>query len=300
MHRLRQLLELVRFSHTLFALPFALLAAMMAWALGHSERPPQPFRWQELVGILVCMMAARTVAMAVNRIADARFDGLNPRTAGRHLPSGELSVTSVSTLAAVAALLFCAGTLLFLPNRMPIYLAVPVLLFLVGYSFSKRYTSGSHFYLGAALMLAPVASWIAIRGTQVAALPVDLLPALVLGGAVFFWVAGFDMIYACQDAAFDRSIGLRSLPARWGVRGALRAAAVCHVAVVLVLAVLPLVYPLFGVVYWCGVVALAMLLVYEHAVVRPDDLSRVNLAFFHVNAVFSIGLLLVGGVDLCC
>lgn len=296
--RVRQLLELVRVSHTLFALPFALLAAAMAWALGATEQPPQPWRWQELAGIIVCMVAARTMAMAVNRVADARFDGLNPRTAGRHIPSEQLSAASVIVLGVLAALAFVAGTLLFLPNRLPLYLALPVLAFLVGYSFSKRFTSGSHFYLGAALMLAPVASWIAIRGARVMTRPADLEPALVLGGAVLLWVAGFDMIYACQDAQFDRSVGLRSLPARWGVPRALRVAAVCHVGTVLMLAVLPLFYPLFGAVYLSGVLALAVLLVYEHAIVRPDDLSRVNLAFFHVNAVFSIGLLLVGTVDL--
>jgi 4-hydroxybenzoate polyprenyltransferase len=296
--RLKQLLELVRISHTLFALPFALLAALMAWTLGAAERPPLRWRWQELAGIVVCMVAARTVAMAVNRVADARLDGLNPRTAGRHIPTGRLSATSVVLLGVVAAAVFLAGTLLFLPNRLPFYLAFPVLVFLVGYSFSKRFTSGSHFYLGAALMLAPVASWIAIRGPQVITQPTDLMPAMVLGAAVLLWVAGFDMIYACQDTQFDRSVGLRSVPARWGVPGALRAAAACHVGTVLMLALLPLCYPFFGAIYWSGIVALAGVLAYQHAIVRPDDLSRVNLAFFHVNAVFSIGLLLLGAVDL--
>jgi len=295
--RLRDILEMIRFSHTLFALPFALLAAVMAWTKGARETPPSSWRWQELIGIVVCMVGARSAAMAFNRIADWRLDAGNPRTQMRHIPAGALTVGSVTAFAVVSSLVFIAGTLLFLPNRLPMYLALPVLAFLLGYSFTKRFTALAHFWLGAALMLAPISAWIAIRGQTVLADPLDLLPAVVLGGAVMLWVAGFDIIYACQDVEFDLSAGLHSVPARLGVAGALRLAAGCHLGMVVLLAVLPAVYPL-GWIYLAGIVAVAILLAYEHWLVRPDDLSRVNVAFFQVNAVVSLGLLVVGSLDL--
>ncbi len=296
--RLRHILEMIRFSHTLFALPFALLAAVMAWTAGARGEPPVAWRWQELAGIVVCMVTARSAAMAFNRIADRHLDALNPRTQTRHLPAGTLSMASVVAFAGANALAFVLATLLFLPNRLPVYLALPVLAFLLAYSYTKRFTAAAHFWLGAALMLAPVSAWIAIRGEQVVAYPADLLPALVLGGAVLSWVAGFDIIYACQDVAFDRQAGLRSVPARLGVTQALRLAAACHLGMVILLVALPWFYPLLGWIYGIGVLAVAGLLVYEHAVVRPDDLARVNVAFFHVNAVVSIGLFLIGSLDL--
>jgi 4-hydroxybenzoate polyprenyltransferase len=290
--RFRQLLELVRFSHTLFALPFALLAAAMAWAANWRSEPPVPFRWLDLAGILVCMVTARSAAMAFNRLADRRLDALNPRTAGRHLPRGTVSVAGVAVFTAVCAAGFVAGTLLFLPhNRIPLAASGPVLAFLFSYSYAKRFTLLSHFWLGAALMLAPLAAWVALRGE------LDW-PPLLLGLAVLLWVAGFDMIYACQDLDFDVRMRLRSVPVRFGVAGALRLAALCHLGMVAALVALRWVYPQFGVVYLSGVVAIGLLLVYEHRLVRPDDLTRVNRAFFHVNAVVSIGLLVVGVVDL--
>jgi len=289
---IRQFLELVRFSHTLFALPFALLAAAMAWKLSLASEPPVPFRWQDLVGILVCMVFARSAAMAFNRLADRRLDGLNPRTAARHIPAGALGATGVAAFTAVCSLGFVAGTLLFLPrNPLPLYAAVPLLAFLFAYSFTKRWTALSHFWLGTALGLAPLAAWVALRA-EVAWAPV------LLGGAVLLWVAGFDMIYACQDVAFDVKMRLSSAPARWGVRAALRLAAFCHLGMVVLLAILPLVYAPFGAIYLAGILAIAILLVYEHSLVRPDDLTRVNRAFFHVNAVVSIGLFVVGTIDL--
>lgn len=298
--RLRLILEMIRFSHTLFALPFALLAAAMAWAADARSEPPRPWRWQDLLGIVLCMVAARSAAMAINRLADRRIDAGNPRTAARHLPAGLLSVGSVAVFAAICSAAFVAATLLFLPNRLPLYLSVPVLVVLAAYSFTKRFTSLSHFWLGLSLMLAPVSAWIAIRGEVLLASPTDIVPAAVLGGAVLFWVAGFDIIYACQDVDFDRSAGLNSVPARIGVRAALRLAAACHVAMIALLAVLPLASPqvALGWIYTAGVVAVAALLIYEHALVRPDDLSRVNQAFFQVNAVVSLGLLVVGVLDL--
>ena len=326
--QIRKILEMIRFSHTIFALPFAALAALMAWhqnwwdarspydillslretyvisILGDTIRPGGivnplfEIRWQEVVGILICMVAARSAAMAFNRLTDRGIDAENPRTASRHLPAGTLSVTSVALFATVCSVGFVAATLLFLPNRLPLYLSVPVLAILLGYSYTKRFTSLAHFWLGASLMLAPVSAWIAIRGDIVLQNPVDLLPALVLGGGVLLWVSGFDMIYACQDAEYDRERGLFSIPARWGIPNALRLAAACHLGTLALLASLPVVYPHLGLLYWFGVAAIAVLLIYEHLLVRPDDLSRVNAAFFNVNAVVSMGLLAVGTLDL--
>lgn len=290
---IRHLLELIRFSHTLFALPFALLAAVMAWRLKDFA-----IRWQEVAGILLCMVAARSFAMAFNRLADRHIDASNPRTAGRHLPAGILGVQHVTLFAAVCAAGFTACTLLFLPNRLPLMLSIPVLAFLAGYSFTKRFTVLAHFWLGTALALSPVAAWIAIRGEIVISHPSDLLAPLVLGAAVLTWVAGFDIIYACQDYAVDVAAGHYSIPARFGIPRALRIAACCHLLSIAFLACLPLTYPLFGWLFWSAVVAVALLLVYEHLIVRPDDLSRVNAAFFNVNAIISIGLFVMGSLDL--
>jgi 4-hydroxybenzoate polyprenyltransferase len=305
----RHILEMIRFSHTLFALPFALLAAIMAWTTPvatthhsplttHSTAPP--FRWPHLAGILICMVAARSAAMAFNRLADRTIDAENPRTKMRHLPAGILSGGSVAAFTALSCLVFIAGTLLFLPNRLPLLLSAPVLLFLIGYSYAKRFTSAAHLWLGAALMLAPVCTWIALRGEMLLDHPADLLPAVLLGGAVLAWVAGFDIVYACQDADFDRTAKLRSIPATIGVAGALRLAAVCHLLTLLLLAALPLVCPHvpLGWIFGGGVALVAILLVYEHLLVRPDDLTRLNVAFFNINAIISLGLLVVGAIDL--
>jgi 4-hydroxybenzoate polyprenyltransferase len=295
--RLRHLLELIRFSHTVFALPFALLAALMAWAYraGMVDRAEtsRPWQWRELAGIVLCMVFARSAAMAFNRIADRRLDAANPRTRGRHLPSGILGLTSAIVFTLACAAGFVASSLLFLPeNPWPLRLSVPVLLFLCGYSYAKRFTWLAHFWLGTALMLAPICAWIAIVGCD------GIWPAVLLGVAILLWVSGFDMIYACQDAEIDRAQGLFSVPARFGIAGALRLAALCHAAAVVALFCLPLVFPPLGWLYYIGLAIVTALLIYEHALVRPDDLTRVNQAFFHVNAVISIGLLLVGALDL--
>jgi 4-hydroxybenzoate polyprenyltransferase len=292
--RVRSLLEMIRFSHTVFALPFALLSAALAWQ-------EVPFRWADLVGILLCMVFARSAAMAFNRLADRRFDAANPRTAGRHLPAGKLSVAAAWAFTLACSAGFVASTLLFLlrdpPNPWPLIFAVPTLLFIGGYSYAKRFTSLSHYWLGAALMLAPVGAWVAIRGMT------ELAEPIVVGLVVLFWVAGFDILYACQDVDFDRSARLSSVPARLGVRTSLRVAAGCHLLMVAMLAVLYLVDHArpkqhLGAVYLAGVAATAALLAYEHWLVRPDDLTRVNRAFFQVNGVISIGLLLVVLVQL--
>jgi 4-hydroxybenzoate polyprenyltransferase len=177
-------------------------------------------------------------------------------------------------------------------------LSAPVLLFLWSYSYAKRFTALAHFWLGTALALSPVSAWIAIRGEEVLANPADLLAPLVLGGAVLAWVAGFDIIYACQDYDADRQAQLHSVPVWLGIPGALRLAAACHMVTIVLLACLPLVFGALGWIYWIGIAVVAVLLVYEHLVVRPDDLSRVNLAFFQVNAVISLGLFVVGSLDL--
>jgi 4-hydroxybenzoate polyprenyltransferase len=283
---IRQYLDLIKFSHTLFALPFALLGAVLA---AH-DRNGWHGRIQDWVGILVCMATARSAAMAFNRLADRHYDALNPRTSGRHLPAGTMRARAVAAFTLACAFAFVAATLLFLPNRWPLYLSVPVLLWLLGYSYSKRFTTLAHFWLGVSLSLAPMAAWIALRG--------DLgWPPILLAWAVLLWVSGFDIIYACQDVDFDRSSGLRSVPRRFGVRRALWIAAACHALMVVPLLGLGVVYPL-GPIYFLGVAAVAALLIYEHALVRPDDLTRVNVAFFQVNVVISVGLLVVTVVDL--
>lgn len=301
--RVRQLLEMIRFSHTVFALPFALLAAVMAWTTP-TRLAPVSFEWRQLLGIVVAMVGARSASMAFNRLVDQSIDARNPRTANRHLPAGMLSRSSVIRFTIVSSMLFFFGAALFWPNYLPLVFAAPVLGVLLGYSYAKRFTSLAHFWLGAALMLAPVCAWIAIRGDEVIARPGDLVPSIVLGMAVLFWVSGFDIIYACQDYDFDRQNGLRSMPVRLGISGALRLAAACHLVTVGLLAALPWTSSIggpplgLGWLYGLGVVAIATLLCYEHMLVRPDDLARVGIAFFHVNAVISLGLFLVGSVDL--
>ncbi len=285
----RKLLEMIRFSHTVFALPFALLAAVLAWR-------DEPFRWADLVGILLCMVFARSAAMAFNRLADRHLDAANPRTAMRHLPAGTLSVGVVWVFTLLCCVAFVASTLLFdlrtPSNPWPFNLSVPTLLFVLGYSLAKRFTSLAHFWLGVSLTLAPVGAWVAIRGFT--EMPVPLL----LGGAVAFWVAGFDILYACQDYAFDARAGLHSVPTRFGVPRSLRIAAACHTAMLVLLAGLYFASPHLGVVFLVGLLAVGVLLVYEHRLVRPDDLTRVNRAFFHVNGVISLGLLAVVLVQL--
>lgn len=285
----RKLLELIRFSHTVFALPFALLAAVLAWR-------EEPFRWPDLAGILLCMVFARSAAMAFNRLADRHIDEANPRTAARHLPAGTLSVGVVWAFTLLCCAGFVASTLLFVgrepPNPWPLYLSAPTLLFVFGYSLAKRFTSLAHFWLGLALTLAPVGAWVAIRGFTEMAAP------LLLGGAVAFWVAGFDILYACQDYAFDTRAGLHSVPARFGVPRSLRIAAACHAVMFALLVGLYFASPHLGGVFLAGLAAVGVLLVYEHRLVRPDDLTRVNRAFFHVNGVISLGLLAVVLVQL--
>lgn len=297
---LRTYLELVRFSHTIFAMPFVMMAVLIAVASGDAPGigAGGP-RWlKPLIGILICMVTARTAAMAFNRLVDRTIDAANPRTASRHLPRGAVGVAEVLGLVVVSCAAFIAATLLFLPNWLPLVLSVPVLAWLLGYSYAKRFTMFAHVWLGAALGLAPVAAWIALRGVVVLNNPADILPAAILGLAVSVWVAGFDTIYACQDAEFDAAHGLQSIPARLGVPRSLELAAILHGLTLFSLTLLPLAVPQLGAIYWLALVAITALLLWEHSMVRPDDLSRVNEAFFNVNALIGIVLLAAIAADL--
>ncbi len=284
--RVADLLGMIKFSHTLFALPFALLGAALA---AHSDEGWRG-RVIDWIAILACMTTARSAAMAFNRLVDRKIDAENPRTVMRHLPAGTLSVREVMIFTVISSVGFIASTALFLPNYLPLVFSVPVLLWLLGYSFAKRFTSLAHLWLGVALGLAPLCAWVAFRASVA-------WPPVWLGLAVVTWVTGFDIIYACQDEAFDRTRGLHSIPARLGTRGALRLAAFCHALTVVFLVMLGETYPL-GRIYFIGLGAVTCLLIYEHAIVKPSDLSRVNVAFFQVNILISIGLFLVGLADL--
>jgi 4-hydroxybenzoate polyprenyltransferase len=266
---------MIKFSHSVFALPFALASAALAAREG--------FRWAQVGWIVVAMVGARSAAMGFNRLADQAIDARNPRTAGRELPRGVLSRGEVWALVllSAAALVLAAAML----GPWPLALSPVALAIVFGYSYTKRFTALSHVVLGLALAVAPVGAWLAIRGTFS---PV----AVVIGLAVTAWVAGFDTIYSCQDAAFDREAGLHSLPARLGVRRALLAARAFHVAAVGFLAA---VYPLANLhpLYLVGVAGIAGLLAYEHSLVKAEDLSRVDAAFFTLNGWVSVGYLAV-------
>jgi 4-hydroxybenzoate polyprenyltransferase len=292
-------LGLIRFSHTIFALPFAALATVMALTAPLPSGADPQFRFRDLVGILLCMVFARSTAMAFNRLVDARIDAANPRTAGRHLPVGILSRQKVWAFTILCAIGFVASTLLFLPNLIPVIAAIPVLGFLCGYSLAKRFTSAAHLWLGIALSLSPICVWLAIRGNESLLNPTDLLAPFVLASAVAAWVTGFDIIYACQDAAYDKKTGLHSVPARFGVAGALRIAATCHLLMIGLLALLPLAAGASGIgtLFWAFLVVIAGLVIWQHSLVSADDLDRVNDAFFNTNAAISVILLAVGTID---
>lgn len=274
--KLRDFMKLIRFEHTLFALPYALSAALIAaggW-------PPA----RTLLWILVAMIGARTAAMTFNRLVDRHFDARNPRTAGRLSATGRIGVLymTVATIAASALFVWAASRL----NTLALALAVPTLGLLLGYSLMKRVTDWTHFVLGLALGLSPLGAWVAVRGT----LDRDTWPIAVLSAAVILWTAGFDMLYACQDRDFDRRSGLRSVPARLGIGGALGLARLCHAGVP------PLLW-LAGYgsglrwIFAGAVAVVAGLLVHEHRLVSATDLSRVDKAFFNVNVTIAFCVL---------
>jgi len=281
--RLRDWFSLVRFSHSIFALPFALCGAWLA-----SGGPP-PAR--ALLLVVLCAVAARTAAMAFNRVVDREQDARNPRTRGREIPKGRISARGASVLVVLASLAFVG--LAFALNRTSGILSFPVLLVLLAYSYVKRVSASAHFVLGLALALAPLGAWVAIRGEFAGA---SVVPVLWLAAAVLTWVAGFDLIYACQDVEFDRRSSLHSIPARLGVGRALRLSIGLHAATVACL-VLVGTSALLSVLWWAAVLLAALLLAWEHSLVSETDLSRVNAAFFTVNGWVSVGLLVFTAVD---
>jgi 4-hydroxybenzoate polyprenyltransferase len=274
-HKIKKFLRLVMIEHSIFALPFAYIAALTAmWASTRSVH------WVQLLLITVAMVSARTVAMSANRILDRNFDALNPRTARRELVTGELSVRSaeVGTVVALAVFLASAAALSWL-----CLLLAPVAVFLlVLYSYGKRFTDFPQVLLALAQFVAPVGAWLAVTGHVSWA-------AVALGLAVGTWIGGFDLIYSCQDAEIDRRIGSRSFPARFGIPAALRTSAAVHVVTVVAFAWFGAAAGL-GWLWWTGLTLTAAVLVYEHAIVRADDLSRVNRAFFTANGIIGIGL----------
>ncbi len=294
----RLFLELIRFSHTVFALPFAALACVFATVVPSSTALTWPTLLQRLVGVLVCMVTARSAAMAFNRLVDARIDAANPRTANRHLPAGQLTAYQVWLFFGLMCLGFMVGCGLFLPNWLPIALSLPVLAWICGYSLAKRFTSAAHLWLGIALALSPICAWIGLRGEVILTNPADLLPAVLLSLAIVGWVSGFDIIYACQDAEFDRNQKLHSIPARLGVQGALRVAFGLHLVMLLVLCALPRFAALnLGWIYWGALFLVTCLIVTQHSLVNARDLGRVNVAFFNVNAFLSLGFCSLVALD---
>jgi 4-hydroxybenzoate polyprenyltransferase len=270
---------MIKFSHTLFALPFALLAAVLA-ARGLPS-------WPTLGKILLAMVGARSAAMAHNRLTDRAIDAANPRTASRALPTGALTAGFVwAFLAASVALFLIAAASL---NRATLLLSPVALALLFFYSYTKRFTWLSHAVLGLCLALAPVGAWIAVTGSIA-------WPPILLGLAVLLWTAGFDILYALQDEEHDRRTGLQSLPARWGTRSALAVSALLHAAMIpLLVAVERLTGG--GLVFTAGILATAAALLYQHAIVKPGDLSRINAAFFTANGFVSVALAVCGIAD---
>jgi len=261
---------MIKWEHSIFALPFALTGAMLA-----ANGFPHPM---QIFWIVVCMVSARSAAMAFNRWADAALDAENPRTKMRAIPAGLLSRGFVGGFTVAMAATFVLGCAEL--NRLALYLSPLVLVVLFSYSYTKRFTRWSHLVLGLALGLAPAAAWVAVRGS--------LDPRiLILTLAVMFWVAGFDLLYACQDAAHDRAHGLFSVPATWGVNAAFRIARLLHITMLGLLLWLVWAFDLgnFAVI---GVSVVAALLLYEHLIVSPGDLRRLNAAFFTMNGVISI------------
>ncbi len=286
--RLRELASDIKIHHSVFALPWAILATILAAHRAGGLKIGQLFL------VLICMVSARTVAMVANRLLDAEFDAANPRTSRRALPGGRLSPAFMRAAAGFSSLVFIAGAAGFwfcYRNPWPIALAVPVLGFLVGYSLMKRYTRLCHYYLGVALALAPLCAWLAISGK------INLPPVLMFG-AVVLWTAGFDILYACQDYAIDVQTGLFSVPAKVGIECALWISRATHLLCVVFLVLLDVTTPELGNWFGVGIGIASVLLVIEHSVVKATDLSRLNLAFFTLNGVISLILGGLGVLDI--
>lgn len=279
--RIRIVLGMIKFEHSVFALPFALVGALLGARATHGGWPT----WQQLVWVVVAMVSARSAAMTVNRIVDLRYDRENPRTKQRALATGALSVSFAWTFTLIAvAVFFVAAWQL---NLLALKLAPVALAILFFYSFTKRFTTWSHLFLGFALGISPAAAWIAVTGSFDPRM-------LILCAAVTLWVGGFDVLYACQDLEYDRGAGLFSIPQRFGVAKALAIARAMHVAVVILLGVLA---ASFGLPWpaWAGIAVVAALLAYEHSLVKADDLSKLDAAFFAMNGYISMSFLLFWG-----
>ena len=277
----------IKVSHTVFAMPWAVLATALAWHRTGGAIVGK------LALVVVCMIAARTAAMASNRLLDAELDKRNPRTARRAIPSGALTPRFVLLAMTLSAAAFVAATAVFwvaYGNVWPLALSLPVLAFICAYPLLKRFSRLCHYYLGAALALAPVCAWVAVSGGVA-------WPPILMAGAVLCWTAGFDIIYACQDFASDCETGVASVPARCGVARALWISRATHVAAIALLVVLGASAAELSVLYFVGVACAAMLLVVEHALVRADDLSKVGIAFFTINGIISLLIGTLGVVD---
>jgi len=278
--RIRTVLEMIKFEHSVFALPFALVGALLAARAARSLPS-----WRQILWIIIAMVGARSAAMTMNRIADIEYDRRNPRTANRALPKGELSLgfAWAFTIAASALLIIAAWQL----NPLVLRLSPLALAILFFYSYTKRFTTWSHFVLGFCLGISPAAAWIAIRGS------LDLR-ILTLCAAVTLWVGGFDVLYACQDVDFDKSAGLHSIPKKIGIARALTFARAVHILMVALLFWLAWNFHLSWLA-WTGVAVVAALLAYEHSLIKPKDLSKMNAAFFTVNGYISLLFLLFWG-----
>jgi len=284
--RIRNYASLIRFSHTVFALPFAFSSVALAW-------PAHPPTAGTLLWILVAMVGARSAAMGFNRLADRKFDALNPRTRRWELPRGAVKIWEAVVLTVAASLVFilAAHQLTWI-----CFILSPVALAIVFfYSLTKRFTWTSHLFLGLALSLAPVGTWLAVAGSPLHA--AELKTPLFLGLAVIFWLAGFDVIYSLQDRQFDLAQGLYSIPARFGVGAALRLSSFFHLCTAIFLALVGLAAQL-GIIYWLGFATVSVILFWEHRIVTPTDLSRINRAFFDFNAYVSLGYFLITVGDL--
>jgi 4-hydroxybenzoate polyprenyltransferase len=269
-----EFLEAIKFSHSLFALPFALISLLLA------RRGSLP-TWSEVLGIVVCMVGARTWAMGVNRIADQKFDELNPRTASRALPSGRMSTRAMGAYTLSGAVVFVAAA--FFLSPLSGWLSFPVLAILASYSYTKRFTWFCHFWLGMCLGLAPLGAWVALTGS----FP---WPMLSLFGAITFWVGGFDVLYALQDQHFDRSTQLNSIPARFGTPWSVFVARISHVTSALLFGLFGLIYDL-GSLYFVGVFFAVLLMGGQHYLTRQGRLDRINMAFFNMNGWIAVLLL---------
>lgn len=276
--KLRTTLEMIKFEHTLFALPFAFLGAILA-----ANGLPT---WRQIFWITVAMVGARSAAMTFNRIVDRDIDAQNPRTANRELPSGKLSVGFAWAFLYVSIGIFLLAS--YSLNWLTFALSPVALICVLGYSYAKRFTAFAHVFLGLALAISPSAAWIAVTGNLMNEIP------MLLSSLVLMWTAGFDVLYACQDLEFDRQAGLRSIPARFGIKNSLRIARLFHFQAFIVLVLLYFVTEL-GWLALIGVIAVGILLVYQHTLVKANDLSRLNAAFFTTNAFVSVILLLTFG-----